>query len=85
MSTICTSTLFGRLVDLDMLDNEVAGVQTLGVGVRFRILEEREEILGGLDGPAGTGDAELLAYGCASSAMFLIQPLPAILMTYCRL
>lgn len=61
MGTICTTTLLGRLVDLDVLDDQVAGVQALGIGVCFCVLEESEEVFGGLDGPAGTGDTELFA------------------------
>lgn len=61
MSTVCASPLLGRLVDLDVLDNQVAGVQALGVGVGLGVLEQTEEELGGLDGPASLADAELLA------------------------
>ena len=62
MSTVCATALLGGLVDLDVLDNEVASVEALGVGVGLGVLEETEEELGGLDGPAGTRDTELLAY-----------------------
>jgi hypothetical protein len=44
-----------------VLDNQVAGVKTLGIGVGLSVLEETEQELGGLDGPAGLGDTELLA------------------------
>jgi hypothetical protein len=44
-----------------VLDNEVAGVETLGVGVGLGVLEEAEQLLSRLDGPAGLGDTELLA------------------------
>ena len=46
------------LIDLDVLDDEVAGVEALCVGVGFGVLEEADEELGGLDGPAGLGDTE---------------------------
>jgi len=62
VGTVCASPLLGRLVDLDVLDDQVAGVQTLGVGVGLGVLEQREQELGGLDGPAGLADAELLAF-----------------------
>ena len=42
MRTVGATTLLGRLVDLDVLDDQVAGVQALGVGVCFGVLEERE-------------------------------------------
>lgn len=61
MSTVCATALLGGLVDLDVLDNEVASVETLGIGVGLGVLEETEEELGGLDGPAGAGDTKLLA------------------------
>ena len=62
MSAVRASPLLRGLVDLDVLDDEVAGIETLGVGVGLSILEEAEEELGGLDGPAGLGDTELLAW-----------------------
>ena len=63
MSTISTTALLGRLVDLDVLDDEVSGVEALGVGVCFCVFEEAEEEFGGFLGPAGAGDAELFAWG----------------------
>lgn len=66
MGTVCASPLLGGLVDLDVLDDEVAGVEALGVGVGLGVLEEAEKELGGLDGPAGLGDAEGLALGGAA-------------------
>jgi hypothetical protein len=61
VSTICSSALLRGLVDLDVLDDQVAGIETLGVGVGLSVLEQTEKELGGLDGPAGLGDTELLA------------------------
>ena len=61
MSTICPAALLGRLVDLDVLDDEVARIEALGVRVGFGVFQQREEVLGGLDGPAGARDAELFA------------------------
>jgi hypothetical protein len=61
VGTVSAPTLLGRLVDLDVLDDQVAGVQTLGVGVGLGVLEESDEDLSGLDGPAGPGDTERLA------------------------
>jgi hypothetical protein len=62
VSTICASPLLGRLVDLNVLDDQVAGIQALGIRVRLSVLEERQEELGGLDGPASLGDTEVLAF-----------------------
>jgi len=68
VGTVCAAALLGGLVDLDVLDDQVGGVKTLGVGVGLGVLEEREDELGRLDGPAGLGDTELLALGGAASA-----------------
>ena len=62
MGTIGTTALLGRLVDLDVLHDQVAGVETLGIGVRFGVFEQAEEEFGGFLGPAGAGDAELFAW-----------------------
>jgi hypothetical protein len=62
VSTVCAATLLRGLVDLDVLDNQVAGVETLGVGVGLGVLEEREKELSALGGPAGLGDTESLAF-----------------------
>ena len=55
-STVCTvraSPLLGCLVDLDVLDDQVGGIKTLGIGIGLCVLEEREQELGGLDWPSG--------------------------------
>ena len=61
VSTVGASPSLGGLVDLDVLDNEVTGVETLGVGVGLSVLEEVGEERGGLDGPASLADAPLVA------------------------
>jgi hypothetical protein len=61
VGTVCASPLLGGLVNLDVLDDQVAGIETLGVGVGLGVLEQTEKELGGLDGPTGLGDTELLA------------------------
>ena len=45
-----------------MLNDQVAGIETLGVGICLSVLEETEKELGGLDWPSGSGDTESLAY-----------------------
>lgn len=62
VGAVCAAALLGGLVNLDVLHNEVASVETLGIGVGLGVLEETEEELGGLGGPAGAGDTKLLAY-----------------------
>lgn len=61
VGSVGSSSLFGGLVDLNVLDDEFFGVETLGVGVGFGVLEEAEEKFGGFDGVAGFGDAKVLA------------------------
>ena len=53
VGTVCAAALLGGLVDLDMLDDKFGGIETLGVGIGFGVLEETDQELGGLDGPAG--------------------------------
>lgn len=86
MGTVCAAALLGGLVDLDVLDNQVAGVKTLGVGVGLGVLEEREDELGRLDGPAGLGDTELLAFGISSTFVFsFFVLLPGVSIPVCIL
>lgn len=61
MGTVSAAAALGSLVNLDALDNQVAGVETLGVGVGLGVLQEIKDELGGLDGPASLADTELLA------------------------
>jgi hypothetical protein len=61
VSTVCSSALLGGLVDLDVLYDQIAGIETLGISVCLRILEETEQEFGGLDWPSSAGNTELLA------------------------
>lgn len=60
--TVCAAALLWCLVDLDVLYDKVTGIEALGIGVGLSVLEETEKELGRLDGPAGAGDTESLAY-----------------------
>ena len=62
MGTVSPPALLGGLVDLDVLDDQVAGIETLGIGVGLGVLEETEQVLSGLDGPSSLRDTKLLAY-----------------------
>jgi hypothetical protein len=73
VSTVSAPSLLGSLVDLDVLDDQVAGVESLGVGVGLSVLEETDKDLSGLDGPASLGDTESLA--CSSQRVFLQSPI----------
>jgi hypothetical protein len=68
VGTVCSPSLLGSLVDLDVLDNQGTGVEALGVSVGLGVLEQAEQELSRLDGPAGLGDAKLLAYKVTPSA-----------------
>lgn len=76
MSTVSAAAALGSLVDLDVLDDQVAGVETLGVGVGLGVLQEVNEELGGLDGPAGLADTKLLAYTQRLSVDLFNRPIP---------
>jgi hypothetical protein len=61
VGTVSAAATLGGLVDLDALDNQGVGVETLAIGVGLGVLEQIKDVLSGLDGPAGLGDTELLA------------------------
>lgn len=62
MGTVCSAALLGGLVDLNVLDDEGTSVETLGICVGLGVLEKVQQELSRLDGPAGPGNTELLAY-----------------------
>lgn len=41
VGTVCSAALFGGLVDLDVLNDQVTGVETLGISVGFRLEHQR--------------------------------------------
>lgn len=61
MSTVCSAALLRGLVDLNVLDNEICGIEALGIGIGFGVLEQVKEEASRLDRPASLGDTELLA------------------------
>lgn len=61
MCTIGTAALFRCLVDLNMLDDQIARIKAFCIGVCFGIFEETEEKLGGFYGPTCAGDSELFS------------------------
>jgi len=60
--------LLRGLVDLDVLNDQVAGIETLGVCVCLGVLEETKKELGGLDWPSSAGNTKLLALCSTSSS-----------------
>jgi hypothetical protein len=88
VSTVSAPSLLRGLVDLDVLDNQVGGVETLGVGVGLGVLKKTDEDLSRLDGPAGLGDTESLACGGQPESMQdcpsrCAMPTPQILLFQC--
>jgi len=67
VGTVCASSLLWCLVDLDVGNNEVGGIETLNVGVGDGVLEETEQELSGLLWPASLGGTELLSLASSSS------------------
>jgi hypothetical protein len=61
VSSVCSSTLLRCLVDLNVLDNQIAGVQAFGVGIGFSVLQERQEEFGGFDWVACSRDTKLFS------------------------
>ena len=55
VGTVRSPAHVGSAVDLDVVDDEVVGVEALVLGVGLRVLQEVEEELGGLLGPATLG------------------------------
>lgn len=53
VSTVCASSLLRGLVDLDVPDDKVAGVEAFGIGVGLGVLQETEQEFGRLNGPTG--------------------------------
>lgn len=40
VSSVSSSSLLWGLVDLDVLNDQIASIEALGVGIRFGVLEE---------------------------------------------
>ena len=62
MGAVCPPPLLWGLVDLDVGNSKVGSVEALELSVGLGVLEEVQKESGGLDGPASTGDTELLSY-----------------------
>ena len=68
VGTVRASPLLRSLVNLNVLDDEIASIEALCVGVRFSVLEETEEEFGGFDRPAALGGTESLDLRAATGA-----------------
>lgn len=82
VGTVSSSALLGGLVDLDVLDDQGAGVETLRVGVGLGVLQELQKELGGLDGPSGAGDTPLLACTSRYCQSYVVT---MMMMPWCQL
>lgn len=80
VSAVRASAGLGRLVDDDGADDEVVGGQVIGFGVGLGVLEERDEDLGRLDGPATCsykrGESARIPHFLVWPQFRLPQPLP---------
>ena len=56
------------IADLDVVDDQVVGVQALVLGVALRVLEHVEQELGGLEGPATLAGAVDSGLGVAANS-----------------
>jgi hypothetical protein len=74
VSTVCSATLLGGLVDLDVLNDQVAGIKALGICVCLGVLEETKKELSRLDWPSGAGNTELFAYNSINIVNSLLLP-----------
>jgi hypothetical protein len=85
VGTICSAALLWCLIDLDVLNDQVTSIETLGIRVCFGVLEKTEEEFSGLDGPSSAGDTELLSCNSVPSALALCFPKPQIgmFLAYC--
>ena len=62
MGTVSSPPLLRSLVHLNTLDNEIASVETFRISIGLGILEEVQDELGGLGGPASTSHSKRFAY-----------------------
>ena len=73
VSTVSTTTTLGGLVDLNVLDNKVLSVQTLGISVGTSVLKKVSDELDALDRPTGLGNAELFTLGSATNVTVVLS------------
>lgn len=68
-TSVCASAALHGALDGDVGDDEVLDVEVLGNGVGLNVLQQTEEGLNRLDGPATGGDLELLGLGRAAAVV----------------
>jgi hypothetical protein len=68
VSTVCSAALLRCLVYLNVLNDQVAGVETLRIRVCLGVLQQAQEKFSGLDRPSCAGDTELLSCNIIPSA-----------------
>lgn len=71
VGAVRSSPLLRCLVDLNVLDQQVVGVESLSISVGFGILEQAKEEFGGLDWVPGFRNAKVLACESIVSAILL--------------
>jgi len=63
VSTVSTAPHLSRAIHLNVSDDEVVDIESLVVGVGFRVLQEGQEKFGGLLGPASLGAGCVPSFG----------------------
>ena len=71
MGTICPAPLLRCLVDLNVLDYQIARVQSLGIRICLSILQKCEKMLRRLDRPPSTRNTKLFSYQGFPSVLML--------------
>ena len=68
VSTVCASTGFGGLVDVDTGDDQVLGLELVGNGVGLGVLEELNHVFGRLKRPSTLSGLVSLSLGSSSDS-----------------
>jgi len=68
VGTVSSAALLRCLVDLDVLNDQVTGIESLGIGICLCVLQKTEELLSRLDWPSSTSDTECLSLSSATGS-----------------
>merc|ERR1719370_2310119 len=68
MGSVCPPPHLGSTIDLNVLNDQVVGVQSLVLGVALSVLEELQKELSGLQRPSSLGGSMNLGLGVAANS-----------------
>jgi hypothetical protein len=71
VGTVGSTTVFGRLLNLDMADNEIIHVKALDLGIALSILEQLQKEISRFDGPATLRRVE--SFGLCTTAYAAVE------------